>query len=57
MGVEQDYEEAFKWYFGAAEQENKYAIKTVARCFENGIGIEIDLEEAQRWYKMANSYD
>ena len=53
LGVEQDYEEAFKWYMKAAEQGNKTAIGNIGWCYENGVGVEKDPEEAQRWYDMA----
>ena len=53
LGVEQDYDEALKWFRKAAEQNNAYAQTYIGFMYEEGHGVEKDLIEAIRWYKIA----
>lgn len=52
-GVEQNLEEAVKWYRKAAEQGHCYAQFNLGVCYENGDGVEEDYEEAIKWYRNA----
>ena len=52
-GVEQDDEEAVKWYRKAAEQGNASAQCNLGWCYDNGEGVEQDYEEAAKWYRKA----
>ena len=54
-GVEQSYEEAFRWYLLAAEQGFLDAQYRVAYMYENGKGVEQSYEEAERWYDSWDS--
>jgi TPR repeat protein len=51
--VEQDYEEAVKWYRKAAEQRYAAAQFCLGVCFANGWGVGQDYTEAVRWYRKA----
>ena len=52
-GVEQDYEEAVKWYSKAAEQGDADAQNNLGYCYYFGEGVEQDYEEAVKWYTKA----
>jgi TPR repeat protein len=39
-----------KWYRKAAEQRCEHAIRAMARCYQEGIGVEKDDSEAMRWH-------
>jgi TPR repeat protein len=52
-GHEQDYKEAVKWWFKAAEQGNADAQYGLGCCYEEGHGVDKDLSEALRWYGKA----
>ena len=52
-GVEEDDEEAVKWYRKAAEQGNADAMYKLGKCFYNGLGVEEDEEEAVKWFRKA----
>lgn len=52
-GVEQNYEEAFKWFIKSAENGNSKAQYNLAVMYESGEGVDIDIEEARKWYKKA----
>ena len=45
-GVEQDYQQAFKWYSKAAEQGNSLAILSLANLYKMGLGVDVDFEQA-----------
>ena len=45
-GVEQDYEEAAKWFRKAAEQGDATAQSYLGYCYENGKGVEQNYEDA-----------
>ncbi len=52
-GVEQDFNEAVKWYRKAAEQGHPEGQLDLARCYENGQGVAQDKKEAAVWYRKA----
>ena len=52
-GVEQDYEEAVKWYRKAAEQGYARAQYNLGVCYYNGEGVEQDYEKAVKLYREA----
>ncbi len=54
-GVEQNYEEAMKWYLKAANQGYASAQYAIGRLYEKSQGVEQNYEEAMKWYlKAAN---
>ncbi len=52
-GVEQDYQEALRWYQLAAEQGNISAQNNLGACYHNGIGVTQDFHKATWWYQKA----
>ena len=52
-GIDQNLEEAFKWYKMAAQQDNPKAQYALGAMYEEGRGTDKDLEEAIMWYKKA----
>ena len=51
--VEQNYEEAAKWFLRAAGQGNADAQHILGRMYRNGQGVEKDDVEASKWYRKA----
>ncbi len=52
-GVQQDYQEAVRWYQRAAEQGHAQAQYTLALMYSSGAGVTQDIREAARWYRLA----
>ena len=52
-GVEPDYDEAFRLYQLAADQEFPVAMFAVGDCYYLGSGVEKDLEAAAEWYRKS----
>ena len=52
-GIEQDYQEAAKWYRKAAEQGDAWAQNNLGLMYHNGEGIEQDYQKAVKWYRKA----
>ena len=52
-GIEENKEEAFKWYMKAAERSNSEAELNVGYMFDTGEGVEENKEEAFKWYMKA----
>lgn len=52
-GVEQNYEEAVRWYRLAAEKGKAQAQFKLGLCYERGEGVEQNYMEAVKWYKLA----
>lgn len=48
--VEQDFQQAFKWYMLAAEQGHGKAQYNAAYAYANGIGTQKNIAEAIKWY-------
>lgn len=53
QGVQQDYEEAAKWYRKAAEQGNDNAQNNLAFLYAKGQGVQQDYTEAVKWWRKA----
>ena len=51
--IENNLEEAFKWYRKSAEHGDKIAQQRLGECYYNGKGVAQDFEEAFKWYKKA----
>ena len=51
--VNQDYNEAAKWYRLAAEQGDANAQYVLGVLYENGLGVEQSNTEAAKWYRKA----
>jgi len=53
-GQPQSYDEAFSWYYKAAEHGNDHAMENIGYNFQNGIGVATDYAKAGFWlYKAA----
>ena len=53
IGVEQKYDEAFKYTSIAAKYGDEAAMSNLGRCYEYGYGVQIDKTAALNWYKSA----
>ena len=53
QGVRQNYAEAVKWYWKAAEQEYDEAQFSLGSMYETGLGVFQSYTEAARWYQKA----
>ena len=51
--VEQDYEEAVKWYRKSAEQGYADAQNNLGDMYASGQGVKQDYEEAVKWYRKS----
>ena len=54
-GVQQDYDEAFKWYSRAAEQGFASAQFNLGLMYNNGDGIPKNNIDAYMWFNLASS--
>ena len=52
-GVEQDHEEAVKWYRKAADQGDADAQFNLGVMYYNGEGVPEDDKEAVKWWRKA----
>jgi uncharacterized protein len=52
-GVEQNFDEALKWYRLAAEQGNATAQNRLGAMYDDGVGVAQDFEEAAKWYRRS----
>lgn len=52
-GVEQDYEEAVKWFLKAANKGNAAAQYNLGNCYREGLGVEQDSLESFKWINKA----
>jgi TPR repeat protein len=55
-GVDEDYQEAIKWYKQAATHAthpNTEAQYQLGNCYYNGLGVSEDKKEAKQWYLKA----
>ena len=52
-GVEQDFEQAKRWYTEAANQGDSNAQYGLARLYREGKGVEADFEVGRDWYLKA----
>lgn len=53
IGVDEDPQEAFKWFMRSASQGDEDSQFAVGKCYEEGLGVEADLNEAAEWYGRA----
>ena len=53
MGVEPDYNEAFRLFKLAADQGFPVALFAVGDCYYLGTGVEKDPEAAREWYQKS----
>ena len=53
QGVQQDYQEAVKWYRKAAEQNDAAAQCYLGFCYQTGQGVVQEFGEAAKWYREA----
>ena len=51
--VQQDSQEAIKWFEKAAEQGLVGSLTTLAMMYEEGLGVDKDPEKARELYKQA----
>ena len=51
--MEQDFNEAVKWFRKAAEQGEYISHYYLGLCYENGEGVPQDKAEAVKWYRKA----
>ena len=57
QGVEQDYQEAVKWYRRSAEQNDPVAQCYLGVCYLNGAGVPQEFGEAAKWLREAAEQD
>ena len=55
--MEEDEEEAVKWYRMAADQEHARAQAQLGLCYYDGMGVEEDVVEAVKWWSKAAQQD
>jgi TPR repeat protein len=53
FGVEEDNNEALKYYREAAELGYADAMNAIAWCYSQGYGVERNLDASYEWYKKA----
>lgn len=56
-GVEENDDEALKWYRKAAERGYAPSMFKLGYCYEEGFGVEKDMEKALEWYRKAAELD
>ena len=52
-GVEQNYEEAAKWFTKSAQQGYSQAQYNLAAMYEDGEGVKQNIDEALKWYNKS----
>ena len=53
IGVEENDEEAVKWFAKAAERGQPRALFLLGECYEEGNGVKADLNKAKEYYQRA----
>ena len=53
MGLPQDQQQAFKFYFKAGELGCTEAYYNLGASYQNGNGVELDMEKAKHYYELA----
>src|SRR6516225_1471564 len=48
-GQPQSYNEAFSWYYKAADDGSDEAMENIGYNFQNGIGVAVDYRQARSW--------
>jgi TPR repeat protein len=54
LGVEQNYNEALRWYRVAANRGSAWGKNNMGWMYENGCGVPKNLTEAAKWYREAS---
>ncbi|MBQ9329317.1 MAG: sel1 repeat family protein [Solobacterium sp.] len=54
IGIEKDFEQAFRYYRKAADMGNASALRRLASCYEQGLGTTPDMEAALLCYEDAS---
>jgi len=52
-GLPQNYKDAWKWYFQAAQQNRPEAQFKLGKLYEQGLGVPQSTSEAIKWYQQA----
>ncbi len=50
LGTEQNYEQAFEWFFKSAQEGNRFAQYSLGNQYYYGNGTDKDLSQAFQWY-------
>jgi hypothetical protein len=53
IGVKRNATKAVEWFLKAAEQGLSEAQERLAKCYEQGIGVNKDMKEAEKWARRA----
>ena len=53
QGVEQDNQQAVRWYTQAAQAHHAKAQRSLGAMYEGGYGVKQNLQQAHAWYKRA----
>ncbi|WP_315984079.1 hypothetical protein [Aliamphritea spongicola] len=53
QGVEQDNQQAVRWYTQAAQAHHAKAQRSLGAMYEGGYGVKTNLQQAYAWYKRA----
>ena len=53
IGVRRNPEEAYKWYWRAAEAGNVEGMLNLAYLFAHGIGVQEDMQMYETWLRKA----
>ncbi|WP_346663745.1 MobP2 family relaxase [uncultured Merdimonas sp.] len=56
QGVEQNYEEARRWFKESAERENIYAMDALGNIYYYGHGVQQDMETAAEYYRKGKKF-
>jgi len=51
-----NYDEAFKWIFKSANNNNKMGMYILYKFYANGIGTPINIEESEKWKILYQDY-
>ena len=51
--MDQNWQEAIKWYEQGAQCGHLQSMNNLACCYEDGEGVEQNMTEAIRWYTAA----
>jgi TPR repeat protein len=52
-GQPQSFDQAFSWYYKAAEHGNAGAMDNIGFNFQNGVGVAVDYAKARSWLYRA----
>ncbi|QHW00873.1 serine/threonine-protein kinase [Spirosoma endbachense] len=52
-GTQQDYSEALRWYWKAADKGYMLSLSNIGALYQNGLGVERDYQKAREYYERA----